>query len=324
VLSLHLMSTDLQPPDRGKPAAQPAQAAEAVRAVARAFERDRYLTALLAPPSAREDLLTLAAFAGELARVPALVSNTLLGEMRLQWWRDVIDAGLAPGGGRSGHPVGDAVVEMLQRHGMPARALHDLIDAQAARLDDRPFLDMEALEANLVAWDGCLFRLSWLLLGGAGEAPPVLAMAGRTYGLARVLIEAPAELAQGRVLLPRTMLAAHGLDADASSRPLTREAFISPASPAATQERDGDDQRRQGWRTLLGELAARAEAQLNAAVPLFRRATRPVRLAALPLALVRPYLRVTRRVEVTELQAEDVTPLTRAWRLLLVSRTGRP
>ena len=56
----------------------------AVREAARSLEPDRYLSALLAPLAAREDLITLAAFLGEAARVPAIVSEPMIGEIRLQ------------------------------------------------------------------------------------------------------------------------------------------------------------------------------------------------------------------------------------------------
>lgn len=299
-----------------------AGAAQAVRAGARAFERDRYLAALLAPAPRRDDLVVLAAFAGELARIPALVSEPVLGEIRLQWWRDAVDAGLGPRAGLSGHPVGDAFVEVLRRRGMTADAVHGVIDAQAARLDSRPFADLAALEANLASWDGGLFQLAWRLLGGTGAPPHVLTVAGQAYGLARLLIEAPAELAQGRVLLPRAMLAEHGLDSRADA--LAPAAFIIGAESSTGATGKGVPRREQSWQALIAELARRVERQLVAAIADYRPAGSEVRLAALPLALVRPYLRVSRRIDMAALLAVDVTPLTRVWRLLQVSLTGRP
>jgi hypothetical protein len=56
-------------------ARSPTVAADAVAAAARLGEFDRYLAALLAPPSARADLLALAAFASEVARVPFIVTG---------------------------------------------------------------------------------------------------------------------------------------------------------------------------------------------------------------------------------------------------------
>ena len=90
----------------GSPHSGPQAGTDVVRTAARAFERDRYLAALLSPRGVREDLLALAAFAGELARIPAFVSEPMVGEIRLQWWRDAIRAGLKDGSGEGGgHPI---------------------------------------------------------------------------------------------------------------------------------------------------------------------------------------------------------------------------
>ena len=91
---------------------------DAIAASARAGEPDRYLAALLAPPSARPHLLALAAFLGELARVPARVTREpAMGQIRLQWWRDAI---AAPAGARTGNPVADALRATIRTCHLPA------------------------------------------------------------------------------------------------------------------------------------------------------------------------------------------------------------
>jgi phytoene/squalene synthetase len=56
----------------------------------RRFDRDRYLTALFATPSARADLMALYAFNLEVAKTREMVREPMMGLMRLQWWRDCI------------------------------------------------------------------------------------------------------------------------------------------------------------------------------------------------------------------------------------------
>lgn len=275
-----------------------------VRSAARAFERDRYLSALLAPAAARDDLIALAAFAGELARIPATVSEPMIGEIRLQWWRDTLEAAGTDGAPAAGHPIADALARATRRYGIAAADLQALIDAQSARLDDLPFDDLPALQAHLSAWDGGLFTLAFRMLAGSADDAPareLLAAAGTAYGLSRCLIEAPAELAQGRIVLPHALLARHGLTVE------------NARSPLATD----------GWRALFGEIAVHVEQQCQGITQRYQEADRKVRIAALPIALVRPYLRVSQGAEVSALAARDVGPLTRVWRLWLTSRTGR-
>ena len=64
---------------------------DVVTIAARAHERDRYLAALLGPRPIRRDLIALAAFAGEVGRIPAFVTEPMMGRIRLQWWRERLE-----------------------------------------------------------------------------------------------------------------------------------------------------------------------------------------------------------------------------------------
>ena len=89
------------------PEAQPdaASAETFIREAARVHEPDHTIAAMLAPRTVRVDLITLAAYCGEVRRIPLSVSDATLGEIRLQWWRDVVSAGAQ--GGLSGNPIAD-------------------------------------------------------------------------------------------------------------------------------------------------------------------------------------------------------------------------
>src|SRR5690349_19421999 len=64
-------------------------------ALVRRHDRDRYQTALFAPADRREALLALYAFNYEIARVRETVTQPMLGQIRLQWWREVLDTAYA-------------------------------------------------------------------------------------------------------------------------------------------------------------------------------------------------------------------------------------
>ncbi len=95
------------PPDFGVPpalAATPSAASDYAYCtdLVRAQDRDRFLAALFAPADKRQDLFALYAFNVEVARVREVVREALPGEVRLQWWRELIE-----GHGRGevgGHP----------------------------------------------------------------------------------------------------------------------------------------------------------------------------------------------------------------------------
>ena len=72
---------------------------------ARAADPDRYLCALFADAPRRGALFALILFNAEIARVREVVSEPMLGQIRLQWWREAIDE-IYRGQGRR-HEVAD-------------------------------------------------------------------------------------------------------------------------------------------------------------------------------------------------------------------------
>jgi len=73
------------------------------RLQAREHDADRYFVSLFASAEKRPALWALIAFNQEVAKTRAVVSEAMLGEIRLQWWREALD-GIAAGTPRA-HPV---------------------------------------------------------------------------------------------------------------------------------------------------------------------------------------------------------------------------
>lgn len=274
--------------------------ADVVRLAARAQERDRYISALLAPRAVRDDLIALAAFAGEIARIPAVVHEPMAGEIRLQWWRDVLEA--VGRGEKSGHPVADAVGAAQRRHRLPKGLLHGIIDAHTVGLYEEPLVDDPALWSFLAKTEGAMFSLGLRALGRSDPTAQRAAdAAGLAYGLARVLVELPALWAQGRTLLPESRLRAAGLS----------PADVKAGSAGAR------------LRPVLRDLTEEARAQLAKARRGWRHLTAAQRAALLPLALVEPYLRALERPGRDLLrEASDILPLRRVWHLWWARRSG--
>ncbi|MEM8539885.1 MAG: squalene/phytoene synthase family protein, partial [Pseudomonadota bacterium] len=65
-------------------------------------DREAYLASLFLAADVREDFATLWAFNAEIERIRNLISEPVPGEIRLQWWRDVISGDRAGEGAQ--HP----------------------------------------------------------------------------------------------------------------------------------------------------------------------------------------------------------------------------
>ena len=83
-------------------------------ALVREADRDRYLATLFAPAQHRDALFALYAFNVEIARVRDLAREPMPGEIRLQWWREVLSG--ERGGEAAAHPVAAALRETLARY----------------------------------------------------------------------------------------------------------------------------------------------------------------------------------------------------------------
>jgi phytoene synthase len=175
-------------------------------------DHDRFLTALLAPADRRAALFALYAFNAEIARVREAVSEPMLGQIRLQWWRETVEA-LTRGEVR-GHEAAAALAETGAAAALPAEGLVALIDARERDLDDEPFADMAALEAYGEATSSALMRLAAHLLDAraAASAAPVIHAAGIAHALTGLLRALPVHASQGRLYIPLDLLRRHDID----------------------------------------------------------------------------------------------------------------
>ena len=78
----------------------------------------------------RADVLALYAYDHELARAAKVSSNSLLAEIRLTWWREVLDQVFDSGPVRR-HPTAEALADAVRRHGLPRAPLEAMLDALA-------------------------------------------------------------------------------------------------------------------------------------------------------------------------------------------------
>lgn len=179
-------------------------------------DRDRYLTLLFAPRPARPVLAALYAFNLEIARaVTAGGQQPLLGQMRLQWWRDGLAAGPVTGSADSGrHPV----LSVLAGRPELVPQLHDLLAARERDLDDLPFVTLADVVAHGSATGGALAALAVHAMGGPERHQEAARAAGTAYALAgmlrAILYQRRDKGYQGRLCLPQDLLAEQGLRAD--------------------------------------------------------------------------------------------------------------
>ena len=168
----------------------------------RRHDRDRFQTALFAPRRRREGLFALYAFNYEIARVRETVTAPILGQIRLQWWREAV-ATACEGGLPRRHEVAEALTAAIREYGLDRGKFERLIDSRERDFDDAPPPTLAALEDYAAASSGTLTELAAALLGGGDAAAQRAAAAvGTGFGLAGLLRAATYHAAIGRHALP--------------------------------------------------------------------------------------------------------------------------
>jgi NADH dehydrogenase [ubiquinone] 1 alpha subcomplex assembly factor 6 len=273
-----------------------------VAALVRRHDRDRFQTVLFAPVARREALFALYAFNYEIARVRESVTEPALGRIRLQWWRESIDAAFEAGPVRR-HPVVEALTTVIRGYGLTRGHLDRLIEARESDLDADPWPSLEALEEYAEASSASLVQLALEILAAAD---PLAREAGRhvgiAYALAGLIRALPFRAGNGRPIIPAEIAERSGID------PYDHRA--ARAHP--------------GLRKAVAGLAASASRHLEAARTLrgkFRRASLP---ALLPALIAQGWLA---RLELAEYDAFDPALAVRdplqGWRLAVAALFNR-
>lgn len=193
---------------------------------------DRFLAAMAAPVEARAVLFALYAFNLEISRAPWASQESMIAEMRVQWWRDV-GAEIAAGGPVRRHFVATPLARLVDRSA--ARAIDAMAEARRWDIYRDPFEDEAAFDAYIDATAGGLMWMAAASLGAADEA--VVRDYAYAAGLAAYMRAIPELEAQNRVpLLDGTSaglvaLAERGLDRLSAAR--RRRGAVSPAARAA-------------------------------------------------------------------------------------------
>jgi 15-cis-phytoene synthase len=230
----------------------------------RTADRDRFIASLFAPAERRGALHALFAFDAEVARVRDAAHTALPGEIRLQWWTDVVNG--ERDGEANANPVAAALLATIGRYDLRRDVLLDVIEARRFDLYDDPMPTLDDLEAYLRRTSSSLISVAALILAGEFEA--VTRPAGIALGLAQVLRAFPIHVARRQLYLPTEILERHQVH--------VHDVFAGRSSP--------------GLVAASAELRDVARRHLTTAGQGLKTLPQEAIPALLPLAAVRPWL----------------------------------
>ena len=259
----------------------------------RTADRDRFVASLFAPARQRQALHALYAFDVEIARVRDAAREPLPGEIRLQWWSEVLGGQRTEEAGAN--PVASALLEAIARHGLVAARLIDLVAAHRFDLYDEPMLTLTDLEAYAGRTSSTVLSLAAQILAGA-EATQSAHHAGIASTIVSVLRLLPLHAARRQLYVPIELLERHGV---------SREDIFAGASSA-------------GLNAALADLRSLARGHLQALRECVTELPREALPAFLAVALLRPWLDRLDRRDAFALEA--ISPWRRQWLLWRAAR----
>ncbi len=260
----------------------------------RSQDHDRYLTCLFAPAASRGRLAALYAFNLEVARTPELVSEAMLGRIRLQWWREAIEEIYA--GQPRRHAVVEALAAVIEAVPLEKQDLMALVDAREFDLEGEAPADLAALEAYGAQTSSGLLALALQVLGAeravAAEAARATGLAWALTGLLRAV---PFHARAKRRYLPEDLCRRAAL--------LPGDLFELRSSPALV--------------AVVGEVSARVEQHLADSRSDLRGVTGRLRAPLLLAGLARADHRALARAGYDPFALDHGRPSGgRVWRLL--------
>jgi phytoene/squalene synthetase len=168
---------------------------DACAAIVERGDPDRFAATMAAPVALRPRLWPLYAFNLEVARAPWVTQESMIAEMRLQWWRDVL-VEVTP----RAHEVAGPLHALTKEAGLPVDVLDRLIVARRWDIYHEPFGPGE-FEVYLNDTAAGMMWLGARALGAGAGAEPAVRAYGRAAGMAAFLRAVPDLEARGRVPL---------------------------------------------------------------------------------------------------------------------------
>jgi NADH dehydrogenase [ubiquinone] 1 alpha subcomplex assembly factor 6 len=176
----------------------------------RKHDPDRFLLSLFVKPERREALWALYAFNYEIARTRDVVTETRLGLIRLQWWRDAL-AAVYEGKPTLKHQVLEPLAAAIDAYKLPRELFDNLLYAREFDLEDRTPATLDGI-ANYADFTSTPLVKLVLLAAGETAGDDAAKAAGTAYALTGLLRATSVHLCQRRCYLPEDLLHKAGTD----------------------------------------------------------------------------------------------------------------
>ena len=174
--------------------------------IVKRFDPDRFFLSLFTPGDCRQAVWTLIALNHEIAKTREVVSETQLGLIRLQWWREEIgkiyDTRIAPE-----NEILQALLKCIQKHDLPQDVFEALIYGREFDLEGVMPTTLDGTLKYIELTNVPLMQLIERVINIEGDAHLAV-----NYGIVGLIRALPFHARQERCYLPENFLREHGVN----------------------------------------------------------------------------------------------------------------
>lgn len=172
---------------------------------------DIYSPILFLSKELRPHASAIYAFANEIEKIPFLVKEPMAGEVRMQWWREVVEGHRIEEA--LSNPISQALNQTIVAHELPRDGFTRFVEAKLFDLYNDPMPDVETLEAYLGETESFLLQMIAMCAGANANSDLADACGhgGVAIGIAKLLKAVPQHTNLQKIYLPVELLEKHSL-----------------------------------------------------------------------------------------------------------------
>lgn len=177
------------------------------------LDYDRYISIIFAPKEYREDLVSVAQFNLEIAKVKNKVTEPMIGLIRFQWWREALEEIFDESKTPRRHNIVQRLKKLATDYRLQSTDFLSVINAREKDLDASPFENLGEFKSYLIDTSFPLNKIFLDIVGIESDAiKQVVKDISYAWGITAILRSAHKNFGAGRCIYPKDMCEKYGLE----------------------------------------------------------------------------------------------------------------
>ncbi|WP_244464376.1 squalene/phytoene synthase family protein [Candidatus Liberibacter africanus] len=178
------------------------------------MDYNHYLACLLSPSTFRISIAFLYHFNADLMRIRDVARNPIMGDIRLQWWKDIFESSHHDIPPKSASPFAVELLSIIHQYHLPYQCFLDMIEAHLFDSYNDSIFDCKNFEIYAFKTSSHLIRLVAMMLDNEKYSSSLrfIKHAGIAQLIGQLISQLPIHCHRRQLYIPLDILGAVGLD----------------------------------------------------------------------------------------------------------------